>query len=143
MKKILILNLVFLLVLPALSFAQGAKKKTLSDKDKQVIIDIFKELKYNYYLEFSSGEAYGNKGLMPPGLFDAIKQNKSSGQTAGYFYRTHTEIGLWYAVQTGAGAPQTLEAVFGKTNATRLHSIMKKYGIAETAGMSHPEVHNR
>ena len=127
MKKLFILSVTLFFVLPMGALAQAKNKKSLTDKEKQTIIDIFKELKYQYYLEFSTTEYYGKKNLMPSALTQGVIQNKSSGQAAGFFFRTHTEIGMWYAVQTGAGTTQTEEDVFGKTNALRLESILKKY----------------
>jgi len=104
------------------------KSKTLSSKDKQAIIDIFKEVSRSYYLEFSKTEYYGQQGLVPYSLKDAIRKNKSSGENGFLFFRTHVEIGMWYAVMKKNGETGlTLEDVFGKTNASRLQAIMNKY----------------
>ena len=125
MKKLFILSVVLFLVAPTGLLAQ--KKKSLSDKDKQAIVDIFRQLRAPYYLVFNRTEIYGSKDLITP-IFSSDIYTKS-GQAAGIFFRAHEEIGMWYAVQTGAGQPQTVEDVFGKTNASRLESIFKKYAI--------------
>ena len=123
MKKLFIVSVILFFVLPTDLLAQ--KKRSLSDKDKQTIVDIFRQLRAPYYLVFNRTEYYGKKEVIYPGLGDI--ENKSSGQAAGYFFRNHPEISMWYIVQTGAGQPQTVEDVFGKTNATKLQSIINKY----------------
>lgn len=123
MKKLFILSIVILLVLP--KSLQAQKKRPLSDKDKQTIVEIFKQLRVTYYLEFNGAEYYGKKDLMTPVMFDAC--HNKSGQAAGYFFRYHPEIRMWYAILTGAGITQTEEDVFGKTNAAKLESVLKKY----------------
>lgn len=123
MKKLFIVTVIFFFVMPTDLLAQ--KKRPFSDKDKQTIVDIFRQLRAPYYLVFNSTEYYGKKDVVYPGLGDI--ENKSSGQAAGYFFSNHPEIRMWYIIQTGAGQPQTLENVFGKTNASRLESILKKY----------------
>jgi len=114
------------------SSTASAQSKTLSTKDKQVIIDIFKELSQSYYLEFNYTENYGSKSLLPHSLKDAVIKNQSSGQSGPYFFRTHIEMGLWYAVLIASGKPSTLEDNFGKTNASRLQAIINKYGGVTT-----------
>lgn len=123
MKKLFILSVVMLFVLPAGLMAQ--KKRPLSDKDKQAIVEIFKQLRVPYYLEFNGTEYYGKKDLMTPVMFDGC--HNKSGQAAGYFFRYHPEIRMWYAILNGAGIPQTEEDIFGKTDAAKLGSILKKY----------------
>lgn len=123
---------IILFSLSASVLAQSEKKeastKTLSGKDKQVIIDIFKELNRSYYLEFSKTEYYGQQGLVPYSLKDAIRKNKSSGENGFIFFRTHVEIGMWYSVLKKSGETGlTVEDVFGKTTASRLQAIINKY----------------
>lgn len=123
MKKLFILSMVVLFVLPG--GLQAQKKRPLSDKDKQSIVDIFRQLRAPYYLEFNGTEVYGKKDLLSPSMFNSF--HNKSGQAAGYFYRFHPEIRMWYVIQNGAGIPQTEEDVFGKTDAAKLESILKKY----------------
>jgi hypothetical protein len=123
MKRTCILSVVVLFLLPAGLVAQ--KKRPLSDKDKQAIVDIFKQLRAPYCLEFNGSEYYGRKDLVSPDMFTSF--HNKSGQAAGYFYRFHPEVRMWYIIQNGAGTPQTEEDVFGKTNAAKLESILKKY----------------
>ena len=131
MKKnslLIALSVALITFYPYFSSAQGTKK-TIGEKDKAMILQIFRTIEPNlYFVGFSSTETYGSKFI---GRRDEKIVKLVSGQdlviensiVETYF----PQANLWFIITKPAAPAEGLEGIFGKQNATKLKNLLNKY----------------
>ena len=105
--------------------------KTLTQKDKEVIIEIFKTIDVKlYHFSFSQSETYG-KGVLPI-PFPASLRNGGQPTLSGHIVKSYyPTVNFWYVVAEPAKPAEGLEGIFGKANAARLNAVINKYTAAD------------
>ncbi|HEX6846205.1 MAG TPA: hypothetical protein VF144_04470 [Chitinophagaceae bacterium] len=121
------LSVAFISAFPYFFYAQGTKK-TINEKDKATILEIFRTIEPNLYrVGFSISDKYGSKFIGRHDKIDKLVSGQDvvieNAMVETYF----PTVNLWFIVTKPVSPAEGLEGVFGKQNASKLKSLLNKY----------------
>lgn len=130
MKKYLLLvtlSVAFISAFSYFSYGQGTKK-TISEKDKATILEIFRTIEPNLYrVGFSISDKYGSKFIGRLNKLEKLVSGQDIVIEDAIVETYFPTVNLWFIVTKPVSPAEGLEGVFGKQNASKLNSLLNKY----------------